>query len=402
VTAPAPGRQPDLPVAAPAPGRQPDLPVAALAPGRQPDLPVAAPAPGRQPDLPVAALAPDREPGPPAAAPAPDRELDLVVTGDCNPDVLVTGGDVAPAFGQQEKLVGAIGLTVGGAAAITAVAAARLGLRVALVAAIGDDPAGDFMLGQLAAAGVDTQAVAVRPGLATGMTVALSRGSDRAILTATGAMATLTAPDVPADLVGRARHLHVSSYFLLEHSLGPDLADLLGAVRRRGTTTSLDTNWDPAQRWGDDRLRAALAETDVLLPNEAEVLHLSGETSVAAAAAALTARGPRVVVKLGARGALCADGDRWYRIELPARLGQPVVDATGAGDCFNAGLIAGLRRGLDLPAAAALGCAAGTASTRAVGGTGARLEPAAVAADAAAMTIRAVRSAAGDGPAFSG
>ncbi len=55
---------------------------------------------------------------------------DLVVLGDCNPDVLVTGDDVTPSFGQQEKLVDGISLVIGGSAAITAVAAARLGLRV--------------------------------------------------------------------------------------------------------------------------------------------------------------------------------------------------------------------------------------------------------------------------------
>ncbi|HTT00122.1 MAG TPA: sugar kinase [Streptosporangiaceae bacterium] len=319
----------------------------------------------------------------------PDRVLDLIVAGDCNPDVLVTGDDVTPAFGQQEKLVGGICLTIGGAAAITAVAAARLGLRVALVAAIGDDPAGEFMLGQLAAAGVDTAAVVVRPATATGMTVALSRGNDRASLTATGAMSTLTAPDIPGDLVRRARHLHVSSYFLLERSLGPGLPALLSAARQAGTMTSLDTNWDPSQRWGDDRFWRALADTDVLLPNEAEALHLSGEVTAGAAAVALTARGPRVAVKLGARGALCADGERSYRIELPAAAAaQPVVDTTGAGDCFNAGLIAGLLRGLDLPAAAALGCAVGTASTRAPGGTGASVGLPAALAQAGTMLIR--------------
>ena len=76
--------------------------------------------------------------------------------GDCNPDVLVLGDDLAPAFGQQEKLVDSMSLVVGGSASITAVAAARLGLRVALVAAIGDDAAGHFMLAELARAGVDT------------------------------------------------------------------------------------------------------------------------------------------------------------------------------------------------------------------------------------------------------
>jgi sugar/nucleoside kinase (ribokinase family) len=298
---------------------------------------------------------------PPAAEPA-----ELVVVGDCNPDVLVSGGDVTPAFGQQEKLVGAIALVVGGSAAITAVAAARLGLRVALVAAVGADAAGGFMLAELARAGVDCSAVVTRPDAPTAMTVALSRGADRAILTAVGAAATLTAGDVPAELLRGARHVHVSSYFLLEDSIGPGLAGLFAAARSAGATTSLDTNWDPAGRWGDGRLRAAIAEADLLLPNEAEALRLSRRDTLAEAVTELGAAGTRLVVKLGPDGALCADGARQYRVR-PPRLDP--VDTTGAGDCFNAGLIAGLARGLDLPRAAALGCAAGAASTRAAGGT---------------------------------
>ena len=289
--------------------------------------------------------------------------MDLLVIGDCNPDVLVLGDDVTPEFGQQEKLVDVISLVIGGSAAITAVAAARLGLRVALAAAIGADPAGRFMLGQLAQEGVDTSAVAVRRDMPTGMTVALSEGKDRAILTATGAMATLTARDVPASLLTAARHVHVSSYFLVERSLGPGLAALLEAARASGARTSLDTNWDPAQRWGDGSLRAALAATDLLLPNETEALRLSGAATLAEAMAVL---GPGLVIKLGARGALWAQGTRRCRALPP-----PVTpaDATGAGDCFNAGVIAGLLGGLDLAGAVALGCAAGAASTQAPGGT---------------------------------
>ena len=292
--------------------------------------------------------------------------LDLVVVGDCNPDVLVLGGDVTPAFGQQEKLVEGIWMVVGGSAAITAVAAARLGLSVELVAAVGADPAGDFLLGQLHREGVGTAAVAVRDGMPTGMTVALSRGADRAILTAPGAVASLTVQDVPTTLLTMARHVHISSYFLLEHSLGPALAAMLAVARAAGAATSLDTNWDPAGKWGDDHLYASLAQTDVLLPNETEALRIAGEPTLQAAGSALAARGPRLVVKLGERGVLCVDGPVWHRAELP-----PVtpVDATGAGDCFNAGLISGLLRGLALPDAAALGCAVGALSTRAVGGT---------------------------------
>jgi len=294
------------------------------------------------------------------------RDLDLVVVGDCNPDVLVLGDDVTPAFGQQEKLVASVSLLIGGSAAITAVAAARLGLRVALVAAVGADPAGTFMLDQLGREGVDVGAVVIRDGTPTGMSVALSRGADRAILTALGAVDSLTAADIPAAVLARARHVHVSSYFLLERSLGPGLAAVLATARAAGATTSLDTNWDPAGRWGDERLSAAIAQVDVLLPNEAEALRLSRANSLDDAVRTLVAVGPRLVVKLGERGALCADGAVRHRVRLPA---VTPVDATGAGDCFNAGLIAGLIAGLELPQAAALGCAAGAISTGAPGGT---------------------------------
>jgi sugar/nucleoside kinase (ribokinase family) len=293
-------------------------------------------------------------------------EVDLVVIGDCNPDVLVLGDDVTPAFGQQEKLVQSMSLVIGGSAAITAVAAARLGLSVALAAAVGADPAGRFMLDQLAGEGVGVAAVVVRDDTPTGMTVALSRGGDRAILTAPGAVASLTAADIPAALLARARHVHASSYFLLEESLGHGLAAVLSAARAAGATTSLDTNWDPAGKWGDGRLGAAIAQTDVLVPNEAEAIHLSGEPDLAAAARALGAAGPRLAVKLGERGALCTEGTWQYRVSLPPVV---AVDATGAGDCFNAGVIAGLLGGLAMTEAVALGCAAGALSTRAPGGT---------------------------------
>ena len=299
---------------------------------------------------------------------------DLVVLGDCNPDVLVVGDDVTPSFGQTEKLVDGISLVIGGSAAITAVAAARLGLRVALAAAVGADPAGRFMLDQLASEGVDVAAVVVQDDAPTGMTVALSRGGDRAILTALGAVASLTAADVPPSLLAEARHVHASSWFLLEDSLGPGLAGLFSAARAEGATTSLDTNWDPAERWTGEHLLTAIAQADLLLPNEAEALRLSSALSLDEAAGKLTAGGARLVVKLGERGALCveraeyAEGPARYQVALP-----PVVpaDATGAGDCFNAGLIAGLLDGMDLPRAAALGCAAGALSTAAPGGTAA-------------------------------
>jgi sugar/nucleoside kinase (ribokinase family) len=319
------------------------------------------------------------------AEPAGVPAFDLLVIGDCNPDVLVLGDDLTPEFGQQEKLVTSMTLVVGGSASITAVAAARLGLRVALVAAIGDDAAGNFMLAELARAGVDTDAMVVRAPLPTGMTVALSRGDDRAILTAEGAIATLTAADVPADLLAAARHVHVSSYFLLERSLGPGLAALLATARAAGASTSLDTNWDPAGTWGADFFPGVLAQTDLLLPNEAEALRIAGTANLPAATASLTEAGGAIAVKLGARGALYADRPRQYLATPP-----PIspVDTTGAGDCFNAGLLTGLLRGFEPPDALALGCAVGAASTQGIGGTGASPELATALALAEDVTVR--------------
>jgi sugar/nucleoside kinase (ribokinase family) len=314
---------------------------------------------------------------------------DLVVLGDCNPDVLVLGDDVDPAFGQQEKLVDGISLVIGGSAAITAVAAARLGLRVALAAAVGADPAGEFMRDQLAAEGVDVSFVAVREDAPTGMTVALSRGGDRAILTALGAVASLTAADVPEALLAGARHVHASSWFLLQDCLGPGLGALFSAARSAGVMTSLDTNWDPSGRWASPDLAAAIAQAGLLLPNEAEAVRLAngclaGADDLDSAVSALVAAGPRVVIKLGERGALCADGPARQHVSLP-----PVTpaDTTGAGDCFNAGLIAGLLDGLDLAEAAALGCAAGALSTAAPGGTASAPSRAAAAELAAAAIL---------------
>ncbi len=300
-------------------------------------------------------------------------DLDLLIIGDCNPDVVVIGEDVTPTFGQQEKLVDSASMVIGGSASIMAVAAARLGLRVALVAAVGADAAGVFMIGQLVAEDVDTTGIVIRPDRTTALTVVLAQGNDRAILTSVGAMSTLTADDVSADLLARARHVHVSSYFLLERSLGPGLAALFAVARGRGATTSLDTNWDPAGRWVDGQLRAVLAYTDVLLPNEAEALRLSGASDIRDAVRELTAAGPRVVVKLGSRGALSADGSDWHEVGPPGGLAGPFIDAIGAGDCCDAGVVVGLLRGMDLAAAAGLGCAVGSASTRALGGTGANI-----------------------------
>ena len=97
--------------------------------------------------------------------------FDVLVLGDANPDLVLVGDEVVPAFGQAERLVDDARMVIGGSGAIFACGAAKLGLRVAFAAVVGDDVFGRFMCDQLQAHGVNTSAVAMLPDRATGVTV---------------------------------------------------------------------------------------------------------------------------------------------------------------------------------------------------------------------------------------
>jgi sugar/nucleoside kinase (ribokinase family) len=294
--------------------------------------------------------------------------FDVLVVGDCNPDLVLRGDDVEPVFGQVERIVDEAELTIGGSGAIAACAVARLGLRVGFVSTVGDDPFGRFMLDALAGRGVDVSGIAVCPGERTGVTVALVRGTDRAILTALGTIASLSADAVDRDILRSARHVHVSSYFL-HTALRPGLAGLLREARAAGASTSVDPNWDPAEEW-DGGLLDLLPETSVLFLNAEEAKRIGRADDVETAAVLLARRGAAIVaVKLGGDGALAVEGGRVFR--SPAR---PVeaVDAIGAGDSFDAGFLLGFLGGRPLAESLALANSCGALSMRAAGGTAAQ------------------------------
>jgi ribokinase len=292
----------------------------------------------------------------------------VLVAGDANLD-LVLGGDVVPRFGQAEQLLDSAQLVLGSSAGICASGLARLGVDVALVARVGRDLFGDQTIRLLHDNGVDTTAV-LRTDGPTGISVILSAADDRAILTLTGAMTTLTAGDVLGVLPEPGEgHLHVASFFLLP-GLAAGLPGLLADARAAGLTTSLDTNWDPAERWVG--VEDCLPHLDVFLPNAAEAVAMARSlgadvADAEAAARVLAARGPIVAVKDGAAGGFAVAGDQVVR--APG-LAVEVVDTTGAGDTFDAGFLCAWLAGEDLATAVRWGTAAGSLSTRGFGGTG--------------------------------
>lgn len=304
----------------------------------------------------------------PAVHEAPSIEkwsrFDILVAGEINPDLILTGEDLIPRFGQHELLIDGATLAIGSSSAIFACGAARLGLRVAFVGIVGDDLFGHYMLDAMHICGVDVSPVIVDKNVQTGLSVILNRGTDRAILTFPGCISKLTAQHVSTDLLSRSRHLHVASYFL-QTALQPDLPDLFRHAHSLGVTTSLDTNWDPQKEWaGFDKL---LQLVDVFLPNENEALAISQAEDLSGSLDWLAARSPLVVVKLGARGAVARTKERSaFAPALPVQ----VVDTVGAGDSFDAGFLYGYLNGWPLERSLRLACVCGSLSTRAAGGTG--------------------------------
>lgn len=305
----------------------------------------------------------------------------VLVAGDANVDLVLTG-DVIPRFGQAEQLADTGDLVLGGSASIAACGLARLGVPTSLVARVGDDAFGRFTTEALTAAGVHVDRVEVDAHLPTGMSVILSTPDDRAILTVPGTIPTLAPGAVVEALAATgAGHLHVASYFL-QPALAAGLPAVLTAARDAGATTSLDTNWDPAELWTG--LAEVLPLVDVLLPNLNELRAIAAAVGVAAdddarLAEGLARLGPRVVVKAGSEGGWSV-GPAGDQARAPG-LRVDVRDTTGAGDSFDAGYLAALCHGVvDETARLRWATAAGSLSTLGLGGAGRQATPADLAA----------------------
>lgn len=288
------------------------------------------------------------------------RPYDVLVVGELNVDIIVRG-DVRPEFGQAEKLVDDLSIYAGSSGGIFAASSAKMGLGVLYVSKVGDDLFGHFALEKLRETGVDTSFVKVDPTIKTGASVALSTGLDRAMLTYLGSIAAIGADDVDPGYYELARHLHVVSPFLLK-GLRPMMPQMMRRAKNAGMTVSLDTNWDPTQKW---QLEGLFDHLDVFLPNEQEVQAITGQENLEGAVAEMAGRVPLLVVKRGVEGALALHKGR--RIDVPA-FPVKAIDTTGAGDSFDGGFIGAWLRGRPLECCLEFGAACGAMTTTALGG----------------------------------
>src|SRR6185369_10760031 len=136
----------------------------------------------------------------------------------------------------------------------------------------------------------------------TGVTIALSATRDRALVTYSGAVATMTPDRIREPLMKQHGHLHLTSYYL-QQKLRPAFADLLCRAKAFGLTTSFDPNSDPSEKWAA-HIDSVFKYTDVLFVNEREAMKLTRTTSAKAALKTLRTNVDCVVIKRGRKGAI--------------------------------------------------------------------------------------------------
>ena len=259
----------------------------------------------------------------------------VIVVGDLVTDVLVrtagplsTGSDTMASISQRG----------GGAGANTACWLAECSVDVALMARVGGDEVGRARTLELLGANVEA-IVTVDHDAVTGTVVVLvGVDGERTMLADRGASLRLSVDDIDSRVFEPNAHLHLSGYVLLdEHSRGAAVY-ALDRARSLGMTVSVDAaSAAPLAAVGGDSFLSWTTGVDLMLANTDEARVLTGCLDATSAATALSSRYRIAVVKDGAAGAVWASGGTVRH--CPAEPVQ-VVDTTGAGDAFAAGLLA--------------------------------------------------------------
>ena len=300
------------------------------------------------------------------------RPIDCVVFGETGVDLMVQPVPQNKTLAELRPHVDvdSIRAGTGGNVPNAGIALARLGLSVAAATLIGKDEWGDLVLRRLTAEGLDTSHVRRLPDIGTNVTAVMTDGAGTHTFIHQSGAARRIDRDFALgcmDLFGRSRFALFGYYNLMPH-LQDDLPEILAAVREAGCRTALDC----ANGGGTMQpLDAILPHLDIYIPNITEARNQTGETEPEAILDAYRSCGTSAVlgVTSGEEGALLSPAPGLV-IDVPAIPPPgPIVDTTGAGDCFLAGLVAGLLNGLSLPEAAALASATAAYSITGLGGS---------------------------------
>lgn len=293
-----------------------------------------------------------------------EDKFDLICVGVALVDSIIKGFDPAPVSAAGYRAVSG-SLNVGGEAVNEAMAAAKLGLKTGIVCALGEDEAGDMVIGALRRCGVDTGLVIRSREHPTPVTTMFVREDGGRKSITNSAHRYNFHPERDCARFARARALILGSLFRAPFDDPEIIHTVLHAAKERGQLVFADTKLPNFRVLTLEDLRESLPLIDYITPNEDEARFYTGEEEPEAMADAFLAHGVRnVILKLGAQGCLLKNAQGSLR--LPA---CPIhaVDATGAGDNFVAGFAAELLRGGSQEEALRFANACGAICTTAVG-----------------------------------
>ena len=297
------------------------------------------------------------------------KNLDIVVVGELNVDLILTGLPSLPEMGSC-KIAKDMNFTLGSASAIFASNSSKLGLDIGFVGKIGDDELGEFILKNLRRSNIDISQIVKDKNEKTGICVSLSFPENYAMASYAGVRETLTLSDVDFNYLSKARHLHMSSYYL-QTGIQKECVELFRKAKEMGLTTSLDPDSDPSGRW-DESIFEVLKYVDIFLPNENEARRISGCDTVEEALNRLNRTVNTVVIKTGKDGVWIKTNDKIIHAGV---FEVNVVDTTCAGDSFNSGFIYQYYKGSDIEKCVLWGSACAALSTTGSGGIAAFPNP---------------------------
>jgi len=299
------------------------------------------------------------------------KTIDGVVCGSCVADILVRPVRLDVAWGEGTlTVVDPIEPATGGIVCNSGIAMARLAMNVAALGCVGNDHWASMIRSRLADERIDARRLVTHPTAATTTAVVLiDSGGRRSFAFCPGATEQLHAALFleNLDLFAQSRMALIGYYSLLPN-LEHDLPEVLAAIRDRGCRTALDSAGSGGRMEPLDRI---LPHLDVYVPSHAEAAHQTGETDPRAILEVYRRCGATGLlgVKLGCDGALLSPAAGEYVQIEPVPPPAPVVDTTGAGDCFYAGLLVGLLKGMSIEEAGRLGAACGALCITAKGAT---------------------------------
>ena len=293
-----------------------------------------------------------------------ENKLDLICIGMALVDSIIKGFDPNPISASGYRAVSNT-LNVGGEAVNEAVAAAKLGTVTGILCALGQDAAGEMVLGALRSAGVNTQRVLLSSDHATPVTTMFVRedGSRKSITNQ--AHRYNFHPENVKERFADARAVVLGSLFRAPFDDPDIILEVLKAAKENGQIVIADTKLPNFRVLSLDDLKEALPMIDYITPNEDEAKFYTGKEAPEEMADVFLSYGIRnVVIKLGAKG--CFFKNKEGSMILPPHEIQ-AVDATGAGDNFVAGFASELLRGKTNEEALRFANACGAICTMAVG-----------------------------------